>query len=213
MPAVRRRDVKIRVAIKRQALWTPQPTIKHGNIAALRDAVHAIVTRSSRPGDVEVAARMKRQMIRGERRLQRGKHKNLAARADFENRAAAIADVKIFRVIKRNPGGDAHALNPLLGATLWSNAMDRAVVAAGNEKIAGAVDRQARWIDQRSDERLDAVVRRDFVKRNRNALSPRPAEGHINISVGIDCRIRLRMKIVRNLNVDRNRMRAAFTSH
>src|SRR5260370_12793246 len=129
---------------------------------------------------------MKRQMVRGERWLQRSKHKNLAARADFENRTAAVADVEIFRVIERDPGGDAHAFNPLLGAAFGRHAMDSAVMTARNEEIAGAIDSQSRRIDQRSNERLDAVIRRDSVKRNRNALPSRSAEGHINIPVGID---------------------------
>ena len=51
---------------------------------------------SGRAGHVQVAARMKRQVIRRDRRLHRGEHKNFAARADFENRSAAVADVKIL---------------------------------------------------------------------------------------------------------------------
>ena len=58
-------------------------------------------------------------MIGRERRLQRGKNKNLAARADFENRAAAVADIEIFRVVERNPRRDAHSFNPLLRAAFW----------------------------------------------------------------------------------------------
>src|SRR6266403_2819433 len=118
VPAVRCRDIQVRVAVESQTLRTSEPAIKHGNIAALRDAVNAIVARGSRPGNVEIAARMKSQVVRRERRLQRGHYTNFAARANFENRAAAVANVEIFGVIERDSGGDAHAFNPLLGAPL-----------------------------------------------------------------------------------------------
>src|ERR1700680_3933828 len=164
MPAVRCRHVKIRVAVESQTLRTSEPTVKDGNIAALRDAINAVIARSSRPRNVEVAARMKRQMIRREGRLQRSKHKNLAARANFENGAAAVANVEIFGVVERDPGGDAHTFNPLFGATLRRHAMNGAVMAARDEEAARTIHSQARWIDQRGDERLHAVVGRNLVK-------------------------------------------------
>ena len=42
-------------------------------------------------------------MVRGDRSLQRGEHINLAALADLENGAAAIADVKIVVASKAMP--------------------------------------------------------------------------------------------------------------
>src|SRR5882762_4772440 len=85
VPAVRCRDVQVRVAIERQTLRTSKPAIKHGNIAALRDAINAIVARGSRPGYIQIAARMKRQVIRSQRRLQRRENEDLPARTNLEN--------------------------------------------------------------------------------------------------------------------------------
>src|SRR5208282_1392472 len=141
-PAIRRCHVKIGVAVKRQTLRPSKPAEESRNIAALRDAVDAVVTRSRWPRDVEVAVRMKCQMIRGERRLNGRKNKNLAARTDFENGSAAVADIKIFCPVKRDSCGDTHAFDPLFRATLGRNAVNRAIVAAGNEKIPRAIQRQ-----------------------------------------------------------------------
>src|SRR5260370_20304367 len=210
MAAMRGGDVEIGVAIERQTLRAPEAAIENMHVASLRDAVNAIVAGSSRPGDVQIAARMKCQMIRGKRRLQRGEHKNFAAGADFENRAAAIADVKIFRVIEGDARGDAHAFNPLLGAAIRRDAVNGAVVAAGDEEVTVAIEGQPGGIDQRSDERLDAVIRSDFVKGNGNALAARPAKGHVDISVGVDRWVGDWMKIVRDLHGDGNRMWLAF---
>src|SRR6267378_2166774 len=159
MPAVRCRDVQVRVAIERQSLRTPKPAIKHGNIAALRDAVNAVVAGSGGAGYIQIAARMKRQVIRSERRLERRENENLPARANLENSSAAIPDVQIFRRIKRDARRDAHPLNPLFRAAFWCNSMNGAVVAARDKQIAGPVHGQARWIDQRGDKRFDAVIR------------------------------------------------------
>src|ERR1700737_1378103 len=110
-------------------------------------------------------------MVRGERRLQRGKDKNFAARANLENRPAAVANIKIFGMIESDAGGHSHAFNPLLGPAIRRNPMNGAIVAAGDKEIAVSIDGQTRGIDQRSDERLDAVIGGDFVKRNWNALA------------------------------------------
>src|SRR6266403_6404457 len=106
VPAVRCRDVQVRVAIERQTLRTSKPAIKHGNIAALRDAINAIVARGSRPGHIQITARMKRQVIRSQRRLQRRENEDLPARAKLENSSAAVSNVQMFRRVKRNARRD-----------------------------------------------------------------------------------------------------------
>src|SRR5260370_17101080 len=53
MSAMRRRDIKIRVAVESQALRTSEPAIKHGNVAALRYAVHALVARPPPTADLQ----------------------------------------------------------------------------------------------------------------------------------------------------------------
>src|SRR5216683_1723658 len=153
-PSVRGRHIEISVAIQSQALRPPEATEENAHIAALRDFVDAVKTGGRRPGNVQIAAGMKRQVISGDGGLERGKNKDLAARADLENRAAAVANVQIAVVIERDAGGDAHAFDPLLGAAIGRDAMYRSVVAAGDEQIAHAIERQAAGIHQRSDKRL-----------------------------------------------------------
>src|SRR5256885_15918917 len=153
---------------------------------------------------------MKRQVVRGDGRLQRCKNKNLAAWADLENRAAAVANVQIVVVIERDACSDAHAFDPLLGAAIGRDAMDGAVVAAGDKEIAPAVERQAAGIHQRRDEWLHAVISRDFVKRNGNALAARARKRDENIAIDIDRGIRNGMKVIRDLQSDVYRMWRAF---
>ncbi len=113
-------------------------------------------------------------------------------------------------MIEGDARGDAHAFNPLLGAAIRRDPVNGAVVAAGDEEVAVAIEGQPGGIDQRSDERLDAVVGGDFVKRNGYALAARPAEGHVDIPVGVDRWVGDRMKIIRDLHGDGNRMWLAF---
>src|SRR5258708_40263203 len=87
--SVRGRHIKISVAIQSNALGSAKPAKENIHIAALRDAVDAVKAGSRRPGNVQIAAGMKRQVIRGYGRLKRGDYKNLAARAYFENRPTA----------------------------------------------------------------------------------------------------------------------------
>ena len=139
-------------------------------------------------------------MIRGERRLERGEDKNFAVGADFENRAAAIAHVEAAGFVEREAGGDAHAFDPLHGAAVGRNAVNRAVVAAGDEKVAVVVDREAGGIHQLGDERLHGVVRSDFVERDGNFLAALAAEGDVDVSFGVDGGIGDWMQIVGNLH-------------
>ena len=62
------------------------------------------------------------------------------------------------------------------------NAVNRAVIAAGNEKQAVAVEREARGIHQLGDEGLHRVGRRDFVERDRNFLPALAAESDVHVA-------------------------------
>src|SRR5205807_2701801 len=90
--------------------------------------------------------------------------------------------------------------------------MDGTVVAAGNEEIAHAIERQPAGIHQRSDKRLDAVIRSDLVKRNGNTLAPRTGKRDVNVAVQIDRGVRDRMKVVRDLQADVYGMGLAFVA-
>src|ERR1700688_3619060 len=158
-------NVKIAVAVEGQALRTSETAVKNFNFSALSYAIDAVETGSRGAGDIQIAAGMKCQMVGGERRLKGGEDKDFTAGTDFKNCSAAIADVKIFVLVEGDSGGYAHAFDPLLAAAVGSNAVDGTVVAAGYEEVAGFVDGEASGINQRGDNRLDAVVGGDFVER------------------------------------------------
>ncbi len=141
----RRCDVKISAAIEREALRAAQAAEKYADFAGGRNSVDAIEARSGGAGDEKFAGGTECQMIGRERRLERGEDENFAVRADLENRAAAIADVEIAAFVERDARGDAHAFDPLHRAAVGRNAVDGAVIAAGNEKIAVAIEWRGPW--------------------------------------------------------------------
>src|ERR1700730_9507618 len=110
-------------------------------------------------------------MIRGERRFDGCKNKNFAAWTNLEYCSAAVAHIKILAAVEGDARSDAHPLDPLLRAALGRNAVNRAVVPVGDEKIPLAAHDKAAVMHERCDERLYAVVRCNFIERNGNALS------------------------------------------
>src|SRR5579864_8818436 len=125
-------------------------------------------------------------MIRGERGLKRCEYENFAVGADFENRAASIAHVEAAGSVEREASGDAHAFDPLHSAAVGRDAVNGAVVAAGNEKVAVVVDCESGGVHQFGDEWLHGVVRSDFVQRDGNFLAALAAEGDVDVSFGVD---------------------------
>src|SRR6266700_3299944 len=110
-------------------------------------------------------------MVRRDRRLECGKHENLAAGADLENRAAAVADEQVPDGIERDSRCGAHAFDPKLRTAVGRYAMHRSVIAAGNVEVAFAVQSKPRWIHQLGDERLYGVIGCDLVQRDSDLLS------------------------------------------
>ncbi len=72
------------------------------------------------------------------------------------------------------------------------------------------IEREARGIHQLGDERLHGMVRGDLVERNGNFLPALPAEGDVDIALGIDRGIAHRMQIVGDLHAQRDRKRRAL---
>ena len=210
-PAAERcRDVKIAEAIEGEALRASEAAEENADFAAGSDFVDAVEARCGGAGDVQIARGTEREMVRGERRLERGEDENFAVGANFENRAAAIAHVEAAGFVEREAGGDAHAFDPLHGAAVGRNAVNRAVVAAGNEKVAVMVNCEAGGIHQLGDERLHRVIRSDFVERDGNFLAALAAEGDVDVSFGVDGGAGDWMEIVGDLHAQRHRERRAF---
>ena len=100
------------------------------------------------------------------------------------------------------PGGDAHAFDPQFRAALGRDAMNGAVIAAGDVQHAGRVHRQAGGVHHLGHERLDLMSGRDFVERDRDFLPALPAEGHVDVSFGIHGGVSDRMQVVGNLQAE-----------
>src|SRR5665213_1637319 len=96
------------------------------------DAADVVVARSGWTGHEEFAIWAERQVIGGNGRLNRCEYEDLAVGINFENCAAAIADKKIALRVKCETCGDAHAFDPLLRAAVGRNAVNGAVMAAGD---------------------------------------------------------------------------------
>src|ERR1700690_224708 len=132
----RRNNVKIAILVERHALGPAQATIKDMHLATLRDAVHAVVAGCGRAGDVEFPTWMKRKMICGHRRFQRGEDENFALRTNLENGPAAVSHKKISVLIERQAGGNAHPLDPLFRLAVRSDAVNGAVMTTGDKQAA-----------------------------------------------------------------------------
>src|SRR5271155_4286483 len=163
--ANRRCDVEGAEAIERKTRRTSETAKKCADFSSRINAIDGVETGSSRPGDEKFAGRAERKVIRGEGRLDGGEDKYFAVGSDFENRAAAIADVEAAAFVERKAGGDAHALDPLHCAAVGRDAVHGAVVSAGNEEIAVTIDGQAGGVHHFGDEGFYYVARSDFVKR------------------------------------------------
>src|ERR1700683_5593357 len=180
--ANRRSHIEIADAIERKTLRASETAKKCADFAGGINAIDGVETGSSRPGDEKFAGRAERQVIRGEGRLDCSEDENFAGGSDFENRAAAIADVEAAALVERQAGSDAHALDPLHCAAVGRDAMHGAVVAAGNEEIAVIVDGQPGGVHHFGDEGFYYVAGSDFVKRDGNFLAALAAEGDVDVS-------------------------------
>src|ERR1700683_2982029 len=208
--ANRRSHIEIADAIERKTLRASETAKKCPDFAGGINAIDGVETGSSRPGDEKFAGRAERQVIRGEGRLDGGEDKYFAVGSDFENRAAAIADVEAAAFVERKAGGDAHAFDPLHGAAVGRDEVHGAVVAAGNEEISVTIDGQAGGVHHFGDEGFYYVAGSDFVKRDGNFLAALAAEGDVDVSFRVHGRTGDGMQIVGNLRAERHGKWRAF---
>src|ERR1700677_1580509 len=208
--ANRRCDIEIADAIERKTLRASETAKERADFAGGINAIDGVETGSSRPGDEKFAGRAERQVIRGEGSLDGGEDKYFAVGSDFENRAAAIADVEAAAFVERKASGDAHALDPLHGAAIGRDAVHGAVVAAGNEEIAVTIDGQAGGVHHLGDEGFYYVARSDFVERDGNFLAALAAEGDVDIAFGVHRGAGDGMQIVGNMRAERHGKWRAF---
>src|SRR5207248_6293258 len=139
-------------------------------------------------------------MVRSYRGLERGENENLAVWADFENRAAAIAYEEVLFGVEGDSRGNAHAFHPELRTAIRSDAMDCAVVTAGDVEYAGLVESQAGRIYEFGGKGLHLIIGRNLIKGDWNFLTALAAISHINIALTIYCRVCDGMQIFSDLH-------------
>src|ERR1700675_636629 len=131
--AERCRDVQVSAAVESESLRAAQSAKKNTHLTGGRDSIDAVEARSRRARDEKFAGGAESKMVRGHGRLERGEDENLAFGRDLENCSAAIADIETSSLVERDSRGDAHAFDPLHRASVGRNAVNRAVLAAGDE--------------------------------------------------------------------------------
>src|SRR5262249_34868542 len=142
-------------------------------------------------------------MIRRDARFERRERARLADLVHAENRPAAVADINIAFVIKRQSRGDPQIGSHGLYFLERRYSVKRAVVTAGHIQDAFAAERHAGRIDYVGDEGRDRIVGRDFIDRNWDLLTALPGQRHINATViTIDRRVGYRMQILRDLSAE-----------
>src|ERR1700730_5315507 len=208
----RSRHIEIALHIKRQALGTSQTSVKGRNPSVRIDLVHAIETGGCGSGHKQIPVRPERQMVRGDARLKCGKDEDLTVLANLENSATAIAHVKIFGVIERDAGRDAHALSVGGHGAVRSHPVDRAIKARGDVHLASTVEGDGSGIGHLRQERLDVVIGIDFVDGHGHLLPARSGESDVNVALGIESRIGHRMQIFGNRSRDFDLVRIARRS-
>src|SRR5579884_120689 len=97
-------------------------------------------------------------MIGGDGRFERSEHVDLARAADFEDGAAAIADIKIFLAVESDSGCDAHALDEYRHIAAARDLIHNPVVTAGDIEDSLAVKCQPGGIHQIGNEWLRIVI-------------------------------------------------------
>src|ERR1019366_8965790 len=91
-------------------------------------------------------------MVGRNRRLQGGEHVDLPLPADFEDGAAAVADVQVALRIEDDAGGHAHAFHVNRAVARRRHAVDIAFVAAGGVQHVVLIDGQTAGVHQVTDE-------------------------------------------------------------
>src|SRR6185437_8702986 len=95
------------IAVEGHALGPAQSGEELLDLAAGIDAPNAVVARGAGTGHIEEIVRSECQVVGGDAGLERGEDKGIALAVNFEDGAAAVANVQIAAAIKCNSGGDA----------------------------------------------------------------------------------------------------------
>ena len=141
-------------------------------------------------------------MIGGDRGLDGGEDVNLALAADFENGAAAVADIEEALLIEGDAGGDAHAFDVHGEVSAGRDLVDHAIVAAGGVEHAFGVEARPVAFIRSETSGSGVMMRIDFIDRNGSFLSGRSAEGGVDIAVAVDDGIGTGMQAIGDQDAD-----------
>ena len=131
--------VNVPARVERQSLRAAEAAIKRSHFPGGRDSVEVVVTGGGRPGDKKLARSAEGQVIRRHTRFHGREYKNLFVAINFENRPAAVADVKVFIRVERNARGDAHTFRIERAVAVRVHEVDGSFHSAGNVQEAFTV--------------------------------------------------------------------------
>src|SRR5262249_31561229 len=129
-------------------------------------------------------------------------YENFLRGAYFKNTAAAIADVEVRVMIERNSGSDTHAFDKEFSTAGPVDTVNVALKPAGNKKITRQAERQAGGVHDVRYKGCYSAPRRNLVDRYRRFLAAPAAVGGVDIAFAVNCRIRDRVQVRRNLPAD-----------
>src|ERR1044071_10078857 len=136
MPATAGRDIEVALAIKCQPLRAAKPRKKSRHFAIRRYAHYGIEAGKRRPRNVQMTVRPECQMISRHARFKRCECRCLADFVDAKDRAAPVSDVHAPFLIEGYPCGYAEIVRERFGFFERRDAIDSAIVAAGDEDLA-----------------------------------------------------------------------------
>src|SRR6516162_1767374 len=172
--------------IKGNTLRPADPRKEPLDVPVRRDAIDRIEARSCRAGNVKIVVKTKREMVRRDARLERCEHKDLAARIDFENASASVADIEIALMIEGDAGRDSHSFRIQLRAPCPVHSIYVSFVSAGYEQVAVQIERQTSGIHDVRHEGGQCAFRRDLVERNGRFLAAPSAVGRVDVAITVD---------------------------
>src|SRR4030095_1574440 len=108
---------------------------------------------------------------------------------NLEDGAAAVAYIKVPCTVECDASGYAHPFGVRRQRAIGSDAVNGTGMSRGDVEVSFAIECQTGRIHDLRQQRFDAVVGVDPVKRHRNFLSARTGKRYVDVSFKVDRRI------------------------
>ena len=174
--------VEVACEVEGEALGASEMGEERGDDAVRIDLVHGVVGGGSGAADVEVSVGRKGQVIGGDAGFDGGKDKDLAVGRDFEDGAAAVADVEIAELVEGQPGGDAHAFGVGGQIARGREPIDGTVIARGDVEVSGCVEGEAGGIHDLGGDGAQGGFVIDAEERCGHRLAAAAGEGDVDVA-------------------------------